>query len=197
MAIEYANEPVNGATLSGERMSHGDYLTRYQTASSVVIPREVFESMYLSPYRQQRGHLRSVFGNPTPVPLMGFLMASMPLGCILMGWRGAGGDGAAIIGLFFFCGGTLQIIGSVLEWILGNTFPFIVFACYGAFWLATGATLQPMYNAQIYYDPAHGGAAEFYASYAFFFMVMALLSLFFYRRCPSHECCLCSSLHLR
>ena len=34
-------------------------------------------------------------------------------------------------GLFFFFGGMLQILGSVLEWVLGNTFPFIVFACYG------------------------------------------------------------------
>jgi succinate-acetate transporter protein len=25
----------------------------------------------------------------------------------------------------------LQIIGSLLEWILGNTFPFVVFASYG------------------------------------------------------------------
>ncbi|KAH0847570.1 hypothetical protein FOPE_00814 [Fonsecaea pedrosoi] len=74
-----------------------EYLTRYQTASSVVIPRDVFESMYLSPYTQRLGHLRSMFGNPTPMPLMGFLIASMPLGCNLMGWRGSGGDGAAII----------------------------------------------------------------------------------------------------
>ena len=43
------------------------YLERYQTASSVVIPREVFESMYLSPYHTARGHLRSTFGNPTPM----------------------------------------------------------------------------------------------------------------------------------
>lgn len=34
-------------------------------------------------------------------------------------------------GVFFFFGGMLQVLGSVLEWILGNTFPFIVFACYG------------------------------------------------------------------
>ena len=44
-----------------------EYLTRYQTASSVVIPREVFESMYLSPYTQKLGHLRSTFANPTPM----------------------------------------------------------------------------------------------------------------------------------
>ena len=28
---------------------------------------------------------------------MGFLIASMPLGCNLMGWRGSGGGGAAIV----------------------------------------------------------------------------------------------------
>ena len=52
---------------------HDEYLTRYQTASSVVIPREVFESMYLSPYTQRLGHLRSTFGNPTPMYAIGFI----------------------------------------------------------------------------------------------------------------------------
>lgn len=42
-------------------------LERYQTASSVIIPREVFESMYLAPYHRTLGHLRSIFGNPTPM----------------------------------------------------------------------------------------------------------------------------------
>lgn len=34
-------------------------------------------------------------------------------------------------GLFYFFGGMLQIIGSVMEWIIGNTFPCVVFASYG------------------------------------------------------------------
>ena len=34
-------------------------------------------------------------------------------------------------GVFYFFGGMLQIIGSVMEWILGNTFPFVVFGTYG------------------------------------------------------------------
>jgi len=42
-------------------------LERYQTVSSVVIPKEVFESMYLSPYNRTHGDLRKVFGNPTPM----------------------------------------------------------------------------------------------------------------------------------
>jgi len=170
---------VNGTAGNKLDPQQNDHLARYQTASSVVIPREVFESMYLSPYNQRLGHLRSIFANPTPMPLMGFLIASMPLGCNLMGWRGSGGGGAAIIGLFFFFGGMLQVLGSVLEFILGNTFPFIVFACYGAFWLAMGATLQPDFNAQTYYGTQTAGKAQFATSFAFFFMVMALVTFFF------------------
>lgn len=58
-------------------------------------------------------------------------MASTPLGCALMGWRGAGGGGAATIGTFYFFGGMLQILGSILEWIIGNTFVYIVFGSFG------------------------------------------------------------------
>jgi succinate-acetate transporter protein len=48
-----------------------------------------------------------------------------------MGWGGAGGSGAATIGLYYFFGGMLQIIGSLLEWFIGNTFPFVVFGSFG------------------------------------------------------------------
>jgi len=102
---------------------------------------------------------------------MGFLLASAPLGCALMGWRGSGGGGAATIGVFYFFGGLLQIIGSVMEWIIGNTFPFVVFGSYGAFWLALAATLQPAYNAQGAYTSGLTGAelaagkAEFLSSF--------------------------------
>ena len=58
-------DPSMGGTKATDQQN--EYLTRYQTASSVVIPREVFESMYLSPYTPRLGHLRSTFGNPTPM----------------------------------------------------------------------------------------------------------------------------------
>lgn len=82
-----------------------------------------------------------------------------------MGWRGAGGSGAANIGSYFGFGGVLMILGSVGEvsnqqpmmgivknanlsqWIIGNTFPFVVFGTFGAFWLTFGFTLMPAYNA--------------------------------------------------
>lgn len=65
----------------------------------------------------------------------------------------------------------LQIIGSVLEWIIGNTFISVVFGTYGAFWLAQGATLTPAYNAMNAYtdglsgDALQAAKAEYYATF--------------------------------
>ena len=45
------------------------------------------------------------------------------------------------------------------QWILGNTFPFVVFCSFGAFWLGFAATLQPFYNAYgAYANPAVQGS---------------------------------------
>jgi succinate-acetate transporter protein len=78
-----------------------------------------------------------------------------------------------------------MIIGSVMEFILGNTFPFVVFGSFGAFWLAYAATLQPLYYAYGLYaaagdDPATGIATTgFTASFAFFLVFMGLLCFIF------------------
>ena len=87
-----------------------------------------------------------------------------------------------------------MILGSVGEWIIGNTFPFVVFGTFGAFWLSFGATLQPFFNAYGAYvtDPTvaaesmgqPGNAAglatpAFNASFAFFLLFMGLICLIF------------------
>jgi hypothetical protein len=58
-------------------------------------------------------------------------MALSPFSCDIMGWRGAGGNGAASTGSYYWMGGLLMILGGIGEWILGNTFPFLVFCAYG------------------------------------------------------------------
>lgn len=74
-------------------------------------------------------------------------------------------------GNFFFFGGMLQIIGAILEWILGNSFIFVVFGTYGAFWLTTGADLVPYFNAKGAYIEGKSGEAlqaalhEYHATY--------------------------------
>ena len=47
-----------------------------------------------------------------------------------------------------------------LQWILGNTFPFVVFTSFGAFWLGYGATTFPGVTEAITLDKGTGLEAE-------------------------------------
>jgi hypothetical protein len=80
-------------------VTHAETLRCMQTAESVLlpIPRDAFEKLYLSPEMPTAGNLRRTFGNPTPIALIGFLVAATPSSMIAMGWRGAGGDSGAIL----------------------------------------------------------------------------------------------------
>lgn len=51
---------------------------------------------------------------------------------------------------------------TAIQFVLGNTFPFIVFGSFGAFWLTFAATLQPFYSAFENYagTPVGGSATE-------------------------------------
>lgn len=83
-------------------------------------------------------------------------------------------------------GGLLMIIGGVLEFFLGNTFPFVVFCSFGSsyrtysdmleerkltgsggFWLTFASTLTPFYNAFGAYSPDPTKPAEGLNSPAF------------------------------
>lgn len=58
-----------------------------------------------------------------------------------MGWGGAGGatgNTSASIGAFFFLGAVLQFAGGIGEWVLGNTFPAVLFFSFGGFWAVFG-----------------------------------------------------------
>jgi succinate-acetate transporter protein len=78
-----------------------------------------------------------------------------------------------------------MIVGGTLEFILGNTFPFVVFVSFGAFWLTFAATLQPFYYAYGSYAPAGEPEAAglttvgFTASFAFFLVFMGVLCLIY------------------
>ena len=75
-----------------------------------------------------------------------------------------------------------MVVGGFLEWILGNTFPFVVFVSFGAFWLTFAATLQPFYYAYGSYAPADAtseaaglSTTGFTASFGFFLVFMGVL----------------------
>ncbi|KAK5997591.1 Protein alcS [Cladobotryum mycophilum] len=141
-----------------------------ESVQSVTMTSELFEKLYLNPANKVSGDLRQRFGNPTPLALLGFLITSMPLAAALMGWRGAGGGGAGTIGTCYFFGGMLQPIGSLLEWIIGNTFSYIIF---GSFAFTAGATTAAEKAA---------GIASYKSSLAFFLLSMGIL-IFMYLIC--------------
>jgi len=185
---DYGNGYTNGNhQFIGNDSNADDALRRIQTAGSISISPELFEKIYLSPQNAVKGDLRKTFANPTPLCIVGFLLCLSPLSCDLMGWRGTGGPavGAAGTGSYFFFGGLLMILGSIGEWFIGNTFPFVVFGSFGAFWLTFAATLQPFYNAYGAYspDPTNPGAGlatvGFHSSFAFFLLAMGLLCLIY------------------
>jgi len=163
----------NGSNHLGSEMDSDTALQRIRTAGSISMSPELFEKIYLSPENKVKGELRKTFGNPTPIALCGFLLSLSPLCCDLMGWRGAGGSGAANTGAYYGFGAILMLLGSILEWVLGNTFPSVVFASFSAFWFTFGSTLVPSFNAA----GAYGGSTDpgFAASFAFFLVFMGLL----------------------
>ncbi|KAI9666994.1 MAG: hypothetical protein M1829_005601 [Trizodia sp. TS-e1964] len=165
---------------------------RIRGASSISISPDLFEKMYLSPRNSSDGDLRRRFGNPTPLALAGFLLALTPLSCEMMGWRGGAVGpittmtGSASSAVYFFMGGLLMFVSGILEFFLGNTFPFVVFASYGGYWFALGATFSPIFNAYGAYSsdpvqhPELGVISEgFNSSMSFFLLFMAILSLVF------------------
>jgi succinate-acetate transporter protein len=91
-----------------------------------------------------------------------------------MGWRGAGGLAIATTGDTIFFGGVLLIFAGLLEWLLGNTFPFVVFCSYGAYFLTYGVTFIPYYNAYGAYSPDPTkpelglSSPEFFASFGIY-----------------------------
>ncbi|KAF7945093.1 hypothetical protein EAE96_009873 [Botrytis aclada] len=178
-------EGSNSHEMNDMSIGSEDALKRIKTAGSISISPELFEKIYLSPQNAVKGDLRKTFGNPTPVAIVGFLITLSPLSCDLMGWRGAGNNGAAGIGSYFFFGGLLMIVGGFLEFVLGNTFPFVVFISFGAFWLTFASTLEPSYYAYGLYAPPGGTPVDglktvgFNASFGFFFVFMAVLCLIY------------------
>jgi len=186
---DFSNNGYANGYANHQHLDHGmdeDLALRHiRTAGSISISPELFEKLYLSPQNNVKGELRKTFANPTPLALVGFLLSLTPLSWTLMGWRGAGGSGSASIGWYFFMGGLLMVLGGLGEWILGNTFPFVVFTSFGAFWLGYAATLQPTYGAYSNYavpgDASSTGLETrgFNVGIAFFMICMGLLCLIY------------------
>lgn len=74
-----------------------------------------------------------------------------------MTWSGSGGFAVATTTVSIWFGGLLLIIAGIMEFLLGNTFPMMVFLAYGAHLLSFATTFIPSFNAVGFFNPDGSG----------------------------------------
>jgi uncharacterized protein len=71
--------------------------------------------------------------NPAPLGLVGFALTTWMLSMVNAGWYGAASV-PLVLALAFAFGGAAQFCAGLMELPRGNTFGFVAFCSYGAFW---------------------------------------------------------------
>lgn len=114
---------------------------------TTTLSAEAFERLYLQPKPTIGGELRKVVGNPTPLALVGFCVGLTPISAQFMGWAGSGGAAAATTTDSIWFGGMLLGIAGLMEFLLGNTYTFVVFMTFSAHFLTFATSTIPWFNA--------------------------------------------------
>lgn len=71
--------------------------------------------------------------NPAPLGLSGFALTTLVLSSFNAGLLSGQGV-PVVLGLAAFYGGLAQLVAGILEYFKGNTFGYVAFFTYGAFW---------------------------------------------------------------
>ena len=96
-------------------------------------------------------------GNPGPLGLSAFALTTFVLSASNAGFIFSQGTGGAIvIGLALFYGGLAQLCAGMWEFRTGNTFASTAFSSYGAFWMAVGFSLMPLFGGKNLVELAGG-----------------------------------------
>jgi succinate-acetate transporter protein len=79
--------------------------------------------------------------NPAPLGLTGFALTTWMLSMVNAGWFTAACVPLVLASAFAF-GGTAQFVAGLMEMPRGNTFGFVAFCSYGAFWWSFALFVQ-------------------------------------------------------
>jgi len=123
---------------------------------TVTLSPEQFEMLYLQPREPGKDYpLERSFGNPTALGVSSFLFVHTPLAMDLLNFQGAtSSSSTAMIGGFFACGGIGLYVACIMEWVMGNTFPCVVFGTYAGFWVSYAMLIQPSQGIAASFAPA-------------------------------------------
>ncbi|MEJ2480366.1 MAG: acetate uptake transporter [Acidihalobacter sp.] len=79
--------------------------------------------------------------NPAPLGLAGFAFTTWMLSMHNAGWF-TGDAVPLVLALAYAYGGSMQILAGIMEFPRGNTFGFVAFSSYGAFWWSFALFVQ-------------------------------------------------------
>ncbi|KAE9400890.1 hypothetical protein BT96DRAFT_818664 [Gymnopus androsaceus JB14] len=122
---------------------------------------EQYERLFLTPGgRAPLGNIARKFGNPTPIGVICFLLVVAPTAFVHMGWGGVTPAAVtALVGPYYMLGGMAQFVAGIMEWIMGNTFPSVVFMNIWRGLLTLSTSLRLAWG--IIFDPSNGIASSF------------------------------------
>jgi len=183
-SMDHKNESDQG--------SNSDDIRR--TLTTVTLSPEQFEMLYLQPRDARRSYpLAGTFGNPTPLGISSFLVAHVPLALDLLNLRGAtAASSVAMLGAFYACAGIGLYLACIMEWIIGNTFPSVVFGTFGGFFISYAIINQPTMGIAASFAPAADATNGVTASLAgastpayntglaFYFVIWGVLTFSFF-----------------
>ncbi|KAI1277851.1 GPR1/FUN34/yaaH family-domain-containing protein [Xylaria sp. FL0933] len=157
----------------------------HRTDTTVTMPPELFEKLYLTPKVPKVGDYNLRFANPTALGFVGFVISTFTFSMVLMGWGGSEGF-APVVGIFFFTGPLLLTFAMVFEWIMGNFFPMMVMGLFSVFWLSFGVIQLPTLNLSLPYatsgDPTGATSPAFNTDVGLYLIVwgFALFTFFIF-----------------
>ncbi|KAI1332926.1 GPR1/FUN34/yaaH family-domain-containing protein [Xylariaceae sp. FL0255] len=156
-----------------------------RTETTVSMPPELFEKLYMTPKVPRVGHNLQRYANPTPLGFVGFVISTFTFSMVLLGFGGASGL-SPVVGIFFFTGPVLLFVGMIFEWIMGNFFPMMVQGLFTVFWLSFGVLNLPGLNLGLPFatteDPTGLSSEGYNAAVALYLVVwgFALFTFFIF-----------------
>ncbi|KEG15565.1 putative GTP-binding protein typA/BipA-like [Trypanosoma grayi] len=100
--------------------------------------------------------------NPGPLGLLGFGMTTVLLNVHNTGFYPLT---TAVVGMGLCYGGLVQLIAGLFEFVRGNTFGYVAFCSYGAFWMSLVCTWMFQNNAFVEGHPVNPTDAYFLGVY--------------------------------
>ena len=111
---------------------------------------------------------------------MGFLVPFTSAMFCLLQFKGSDSTSlVAVSGAFYFLGGICMTFAGVCEFVLGNTFPFVVFIVYGSHWLNEAYTNDPSHNLISAFGADGATGRAWNSGQGNYDVVMALVSFIF------------------